>query len=137
MTEGGGSATAEVCASDELCEPQIFTCSRLVAPKNGMESRATRDATSEKHHRRNDGKTSRPQAEIEEHKAKQRRMVSATNEEKRSRLLRRGHKQARIGPRNMHVTRWRMVRQNCRWTGRKHDKAWMTEAWKRRSPSTR
>ena len=96
--------------------------------KDGMESGATRDATSEKHHRRNDGKISRPQAEIEEHKAKQRRMVSATNEEKRSRLLRRGHKQARIGPRNMHVTRWRMVRQNCRWTGRKHEKAWMTEA---------
>ena len=38
-----------------------------------MESRATRDTTSEKHHRRNDGKISRPQAEIEEHKAKQRR----------------------------------------------------------------
>ena len=44
-----------------------------------MESGATRDATSEKHHRRNDGKIFRPQAEIEEHKAchkaKQRRMT--------------------------------------------------------------
>ena len=43
--DGGGLATAEVCSSDELCEPQLFTCSRLVAPMDGMESLATRDAT--------------------------------------------------------------------------------------------